>query len=350
VAIFSLGFTSVATAQPASIAPVSSACVARVTTETPSIVGTYDLSGALTGQLVVKRTGKRITFSGTGGVQGLTLATTAAKVNATNEWTFDLHPETSGIANGVVGLAATGAPAERQLVVRRAGSGLDGMLVVNGLAQGEVAFTSHKYALVVYGTYENGMKVFAMQARAYYKEKGYTVRLMPGDWQAVTKELEAAEANGRLYARVVMVSHGGWDGPMFDTPGDEMFQISSQQNPECFRDLVRAVRRGTTADAKLIFSACHSGGSDRFERWSFEHSGDSSCKYSYTDDVARKTGRTAAGPMGPTSTEYTLRLCKAVEGEGPTVQETRISTPSTVKTVPPSCTAASIADRPLRHP
>ena len=52
--------------------------------------------------------------------------------------------------------------------------------------------------------------------------------------------------------------------------------------------------------------------------------------------------------MGTTSTEYTKRLVEAVEGQGPTVQETRISTPTTVKTVQPRHTAAAAKWLPLR--
>ena len=300
------------------IAPVATQSV-----ETP-FVGTFTLAGGARGTLSVSRQEDTLGFSATlsGGDARL-----AAKVSEPGPWRLPLAGPTRGLIRRLDGQAAQTADEKSDagvLVLTHDGKGGLTAVVEKDGRKTAVTVTRKKEALVVYGTYETGMRVYAQQCSAYYRAKGYQVTEQPGDWPGVVGALFSAEQDGHTFGRVVIVSHGGWDGPMF---GPRMSQLSATSDPESFGHLVRAFRRGTTLDAKLIFSACHSGGSNRFEK---DHS-----DYRYTDDLAARTGRFAYGVNGSTSTEWSRELCQLAEGEGPARQESRISSPGGGKTVMP---------------
>lgn len=303
--------------------------VATQSIETP-FTGTYTVTGPLKGTLVVKRTGDELTFMGQLGEQ--TFTHTALVSAKTHEWTIDLGTTvTVGMVGRLSHEHATDAP-HRKLVIKITGRDvLAGSLVLGDTPAGAASLVRKKEALIVYGTHQGGMHVFANEVAAYYRTKGYAITEIKGEWNAVRDALSSAQENGHAYERFVDVSHGGYDGPILD-PWTQ-WSSRADESPDDFDDLVRAFRRGTTPDAKLIFSACHSGGSDRFEVKNA--TSEPYYNYRYTDELAKRTGRLAAGPMGPTSTEYSRQLVKAIEGEGPTKQETRISTPSGATVVQP---------------
>src|SRR5205807_585911 len=108
------------------------------------------------------------------------------------------------------------ATATKTFVLRDAGKGhLTGTVELRG-QKTAVTLTRVKEVLVLYGTYQGGMKVFAQQCSAYYRAKGYVVHELPGDWIAAVSAVAGAEETGHTFTRVVVVSHGGWDGPMFE--------------------------------------------------------------------------------------------------------------------------------------
>jgi hypothetical protein len=325
----------------AAVAPVASPVIAQVATqsvETP-YVGTYDMSGGLAGTLVVKRADDDVlAFEAHVGGKSSSLE---ASVSGSHDWRLDLGETVSVGLVGALGHShgSGSTSSSRTLVLRTSGPNLLAMVAVNGHPTQTVVLKRKLEALVVYGTYMKAMKVYAQQVEAYYKAKGYSVKLMPGSWQTVTAELVAAPTRGDAYERFVIVSHGGWDGPMLES-GD-YYQVSAGENGVQFGDFVRAVRRGTTPDAQLIFSCCHQGGSNKFENKYEYYASLGYPDYRYTDDLSTRTGRLVAGPMGETSTEYSLRLVKAIEGEGPAVQDTRVSTPSSVRQLAPGTELAS---------
>ncbi len=325
---------AVDTGTTADTAPVASPVIAQVTTqsvETP-IVGTYDVTGALAGTLVVKRPDDDVlVFEGQIGGKKFSLRSPVSV--RTREWRIDLDDTTSVGFIGALGNSPETTVPSRALVLRANGANLLGMTAIAGRPSQAVVLKRKLEALVAYGTYMGAMKVYANQVVGYYKAKGYAVKLMPGDWKAVTQELVQAQATGHAYERFVIVSHGGWDGPMFE--GNNCQQSAGENDVE-FGDFTRAVRRGTTPDAKLIFSCCHQGGSNKFEDPYKYYASLGYPDYRYTDDLSKRTGRLVAGPMGETSTEYSLRLVKAIEGEGPAVQDTRVSTPSGSRQIAPN--------------
>jgi hypothetical protein len=354
------GFASFAAAQPneaeihgtvvdsgSDAAPVTTAWIAFVSTESVETpwIGTYDMTGGAKGALTIGRKGDDLRLSGTADGNALSAVAKVGK----HEFHLPLGPVAVGIISHLGGgLGSTpAAPAQtaRMLVVTESGGKLKAVVHQDGKADVAVTLTRKKEALVAYGTYQGGMKVFAQQAADYYKSKGYTITMIPGDWEAVTLKLVAAEESGHTFSRFIISSHGGWDGPMFE---GKKCQLSAQECTDEFGDLIRAMRRGLTPDAKMIFSACHTGGSNRYE----DHTKQTYYDYSYiySDDVAAKTGRTVAGPMGETSTEYTRQLVMAVEGEGVTKQETRVSTPSGGKTIQPGHGVGAIGNQPLGAP
>lgn len=315
-------FASVAHAQPTDVAVVVTPTIASVATqavETP-FVGTFTLSGGLKGELTISRKGDQLTLRGEAG--GLHFMQTA-DANGPQLWQVELGSTSGGIATNVGGSTNNTANSSKVFVIQHSTKGgLKGTYTFKN-KKTEVKFARKKEVLVLYGTYENGMKVFAVQCQAYYKAKGYNVTLLPGDWGGAVNTLVGAQELGRPFARVIIVSHGGWDGPMFQNSLHT--QLSTQNYPDDYWNLARAVKYGTTLDAKLVFSSCHSGGANRYETWRKE--------YRYTDEIARDTGRTAYGLNGSTSTEWSLNLCKFAEGEGPARQETRVSTATGGKNV-----------------
>ncbi len=324
---FVLSIASFAHAQPApvesgTVAVVITPCVALVHTqsiETP-FVGTWEISGGLTGTLTVSRKVEgELTLAGKAGDF---VFSHTAPVDGPRTWRIPLDSTNTGIANNLDGSNHTPV-ATRFLIVNDAGKGdLKAISELKG-KKTKCRLIRKKEALIVYGTHENGMKVFAQQCEKYYRAKGYTVTIMGGQWQAFADALLGGETSGHTFQRVVVVGHGGWDGPMFQN--SRFSQISSTYNGEDYWNWVRAMKRGTTLDAKYIVSACHSGGANRYETWRVD--------YRYTDEVAKHSGRTAYGVNGSTSTEWSKQLCMFAEGEGGARQESRVSGPGGGKTV-----------------
>ncbi|MCA8920639.1 MAG: SH3 domain-containing protein [Planctomycetes bacterium] len=152
--------------------------------------------------------------------------------------------------------------------------------------------------------------------RTYYKDLGYRVNfVVEGDHAGVAKLLEAA-ADATPYSRVVISTHSGWDGPLWDDG-----QIAP--HGDAFKAFAAALAKGTTPDAKVYVSGCHAGGSNRYEQPDTRI---------WVRDLARLSGRVVGGPTGSTSAaEHTGRQTLAVlEGVGSVVQETVLATPTTV--------------------
>lgn len=223
----------------------------------------------------------------------------------------------------------------------------------------------------------------AKELQALYRGKGYRVRdedLVQGSsWEVVIEKLNAAAQAGSPYERLVTIGHGGWDGPIMDG-GQSSQWIGGMQ----YQRLVEAVQRGLSPTGKIFTSNCHTGGSDRFERkedWSWAdaqpardrfHAAQDEVEQAranlaaasdeaersvaedvlaaaeseleearyqlgwqinahakrWTEELARTTKRFAAGPMGYTSTTYTMQAVQAIlEGEGVAKQETWAADP-----------------------
>ena len=213
--LFVAAFASFASAQPHDVAAVVTPCVANVDTqsiETP-FTGTWTIQGGAKGVLNVARKGDELLF--TGKVGEVPTFRLSANVEEPRTWRIPLDSTSTGIANNLNGGHGT-TNATRFLVVNDAGKGdLKAFLELKG-KKTNVTLVRKKEALILYGTYENGMKVFAQQCQAYYKAKGYEVTFLPGAWQGAATALLTAQETGHSFQRVVVVSHGGWDGPMFN--------------------------------------------------------------------------------------------------------------------------------------
>jgi hypothetical protein len=322
--------------------------VATQSIETP-FVGTYRMSGVLEGRLSVSRTGDTLSVSGT--ADGQTFSGSLDVGELGRALSFPLSDASLGIVSRLQGHDGQ-AQASRSLVVAVAADMMK-VAVQQGGQSLAVTLTRDEEALIAYGSYMPCMKLYASQVADFYRSRGYSIHFMTGSWDTVRDTLVAAEESGQPFSRFVIVSHGGWDGPMFVCP-HTTDQESRYERADDFGDLVRAMRRGLTPDAIMIFSSCHSGGSDRFEDDTPQVDDDThevyDFGYRYSDDLAKRTGRVVVGPMGETSTGYSLRLVEAVEGEGVTKQETRVSTPSGTRTVHAGHTVGQILGlRPRRH-
>lgn len=187
-----------------------------------------------------------------------------------------------------------------------------------------------KAALLVHAnaydkSHANAFKSYATELAAYYRLHGYKrADLLLGDGQeSLIAALRRADHEQRPYARVVIIGHGGWDGPMLSQGGTS--QVSWTDSQPLYLEWLAALQAGTTPDARIFSSSCHAGGNNRYE---------TGRAYRWTDDVARRAGRIVAGPMGKTSTEYTRQHVLAVlEGIGSTRQEVRWGSPQGWRTI-----------------
>ncbi|MEZ6186891.1 MAG: SH3 domain-containing protein [Planctomycetota bacterium] len=151
----------------------------------------------------------------------------------------------------------------------------------------------------------------------YYEARGYRVRRLVEPTHAGLVRLLREASTAIPYSRVVISTHSGWDGPLWDDG-----QVSL---PEAeFTALAHAFEQGTTSDAKIYISGCHAGGSNRYESYRSD--------VIWVRDLARLSHRVVAGPTGSTSaSQHTYRQTLAtLEGEGSVVQETILATPTTV--------------------
>lgn len=305
------------------------------------LVGKYRLGGregarALTGTIVVRRDGAGLTFSGPLGSRGdVTFAGTA------EGGTYRFEPTTDGSGSGGVGLVGALTPGDAPapetgpaqgctLTLRpgaTAGKFTGQLAAADGRRLMTVELTRKRQALIAYATgyqqdHDDVFRVYGKKIATYYKALGLEVNLLPvASWDEVLEALRAAGQSGAVYSRLVTIGHGGWDGPMMHG------QLSPWLNATRWTELVEAVRVGTTPDAKYLVSACHAGGSDRFEK----ARGDARDDRSWVDQVARATGRTVTGPAGTTSTTFAFRQAQAAEGAGAFAQETRVASAAGVK-------------------
>lgn len=241
---------------------------------------------------------------------------------------------------------------------------------------------------------------YAKQLRQRYATQGYVeTKILPAaSWDVVVEDLEQAAKDGAPYTRVVTIGHGGWDGPIL-----EGGQWSTFYNEDLLDRLCDALELATTPFAQMYVSNCHGGGSNKFEapEWerrkrehapvmakvtaeleaakqaladatteaerqkrqaalddaqtrydqeAYEDRSIDNMLYRWSDDVARRTGRFIAGPMGITSNGYTVEHAKAVfEGEGKTRQEVWITDPleGVVRMIPAGGTLATAKVTPL---
>jgi hypothetical protein len=195
-------------------------------------------------------------------------------------------------------------------------------------------------------THVNAFKAYATRlARRYKETMGYTTAesILGTSIDMVAARLVRAAEEAAPFDRLVFIGHGGWDGPVLGKYDEEgTHQASSHYNPEVFARLIDAIRRGTTHNAQIFSSSCHGGGNNVHERAKKMNG------YIWSDDVAHQTGRTAAGPAGYTSTDYTEQHVFAVlEGQGTTKQEVRWASPKGVRSIPPGGTLAGTALRPV---
>lgn len=256
---------------------------------------------------------------------------------------FEALIEAEGIAGRITGEGAT----TRRRTVELAPDGQGGLRATTrdeGGATTQERLARFRAALLVHAetydrTHVNAFKAYAVDLKNLYSQRGYQrCDLVSGsDFQVVNDALLAAERERRPYERLIIIGHGGWDGPVLGAYREGAIrQVSSHENPAGFATFVDAVRRGTTAGAKLFASACHAGGNNVYER------ADGRNPYVWVDDLAEKTGRTVAGPAGYTSTDYTRRhVLATLEGEGTTVQEVRWASPAGVRSIKPRGTLAS---------
>ncbi|MCO5169188.1 MAG: hypothetical protein M9894_22825 [Planctomycetes bacterium] len=298
-------------------------------------VGTYRLSGregvrALQGTVVIRATGSGLALSGSLGSRGQVELTGAC---AGDEASF--APEasaapTAGLVGALAGGDAPASDAAATISVRLRANG-PGKLrgeVVDGAGRRlmTLELTRRRRALIVHATghgpsHDNTFKSYGGMIRTYYAALGMQVVMLPAaSWATVLAELVRAGDDGEPYVRVVTLGHGGWDGPIFGG------QLSPWMSASRWSELVDAVRRGTAPEAKLLVSACHAAGSNRWESWRPHDR--------WVERLARAAGRTVAGPAGITSTTFALRHARALEGAGTFAQETRLAAGDGVRAIP----------------
>lgn len=261
---------------------------------------------------------------------------------------YDSVPPTNGLSNHITGNLNVGAAGQVWTVELTPQNGaLRAVLKQDGAVKAEEKLTKvtpPKAALLVYcnawdQTHVNAFQAYAAAVARRYRAAGFTrTDSIKGEsWDVVITALQAAAKESRPYERLIIIGHGGWDGPIMSG------QVSAHSDPEKFALFVDAVRRGTTPTSKILSSSCHAGGSNKYEA-AREYDN----KYRWVDDVARRTGRTVAGPNGYTSTEYTEQHVFALlEGQGTTRQECRWASPQGVRTVPGGGTLAGTAIKPM---
>lgn len=159
---------------------------------------------------------------------------------------------------------------------------------------------------------------------------GLQAEVLPARRQAdLLRRLEQA-APGEL-ARLVWIGPGGRDGPLLGgTP--------IPAGGEDWERLTGAIQRATSPDARLFAATDHAAGSGLREprdprRWVVA--------------LAKATGRTVAGPAGPTAPEHALAHVRAaLEGRGAVFQEVYLAGPEGVRWLPPNETLAGAREPP----
>jgi hypothetical protein len=289
-------------------------------------VGTYRLGGregtrALQGTLVIRPQGEGYVLSGPLGSRGQ-VELEGAIIDDT--LTFAPPEPTVGIAGALGGETAAAASSYTVRLTSTGAGKLRGEVKDDtGRARMRLELTRKKRTLIAHATgyeasHDATFLTYGRLVKSYYSALGHQVVMLPApSWDTLLAELVRAGDAGEPYARVVTIGHGGWDGPMLGG------QISPWSDDERWASLVDALRRGTVPEAKMYASACHAGGSNRWE--------DHRPADRWVERLARETRRTVAGPAGVTSTTLVLRQVRALEGVGTTAQETRIASATGVR-------------------
>ena len=320
-------------------------------TEDDAPIGTFQLSGkegarSLSGRVTIRPAGASaeggLTLEGPLGSRGA-VALQGARDGA--GWTFTppVAAETGGIAGALLLGAEAAAPAAPAYTLRlapgKAAGRFTGEVVdADGRPRMKLDLVRRKRALIAhavgYGaSHDNTFLVYGRQIRTYYRALGHEVDMVPAErWDAVLDPLRAAREVGAPYTRVALIGHGGWDGPIFGG------QISPWWGQARWGELIAALRAGTAPEARVLVSACHAAGSDRYER----ARGDVRGFRSWVDEVGRAAGRVVAGPAGITSTTLALRQARALEGAGTVAQETRVASGEGVRVTRGSVAAAKL--------
>lgn len=296
------------------------------------LVGTFRLSGrqgarSLSGPVVIREREGQLVLSGTLGTLG------AVELPGSREgssWRFATPVATGGMTGVLVpGQPEATAPAltltftqTRVGAFSGTGAGPDGRKTMT------LELTRKRRALITYatgyGVEDNTFAAYGRQVRTYWRALGLEVDFVPAaSWDAVISALQAAGDAGTPYVRVLSVGHGGWDGPIYRG------QLSPWYGGAGWTGLVAAYRHGTAPESKMYVSACHGGGSDKWEITR----GVGRTHDKWVDELARATGRQVAGPAGITSTTSALRQVRALEGAGTVVQETRFASADGVRVV-----------------
>ncbi|MEZ6187449.1 MAG: hypothetical protein R3F62_20880 [Planctomycetota bacterium] len=260
--------------------------------------------------------------------------------------------------------ALVGAPKgpSASLTLRRAGEEFLGAYEATQGPPATLRLTRERRALIVYAQDPENpgdTRVFAEAARsvaAAYQRRGYAaaeVQPCGSVCDVVTLLQNAADLP---LSRVVFVGHGGWDGPFFGPESPS--QVSNR--PVCdsnqpvaehvrWGEFTQALRRGTTADAQVYASACHTGGSNRYEAQGFLDTDDPvNAHYAWSRELARATGRIVAGPAGTTNSAWGARQVEAVlEGRGTVIQQTHWCDGHSERTLPPGKRLADVAPHPI---
>ena len=239
----------------------------------------------------------------------------------------------------------TSIEGKRAIYLQRRGPGWEGQVKGGAAWVGDIvlrddthAAPSAKRVLVIADRRNSSdggaFNAYANQIKATYGEQGYQTVIADVDsWEDVVDELEAAAS--APFARLILISHGGWDGPIYRGHVGTR-QASGKYHTELFERFAAAVRVGTTPEAKIYNSSCHAAGTARDEDVSY------GSPYRWVHDLAARTGRQVAGPAGKTSTEWTLRQSlAALEGQGQVVQEVHVARRGQLRILYPGMSLAS---------
>jgi SH3 domain-containing protein len=217
----------------------------------------------------------------------------------------------------------------RSIFLSKRGPGWQGQVKEGASWQGDIVLRNNTHAapttkrvLVIADRRHSGdggaFNVYAKRIRKTYGEQGYQTVIADVDsFEDVIDELKAATS--APYSRMMIIGHGGWDGPVLHSHVGTR-QVSGKYNEELYAEFVEAVKAGMTRDGKILNSSCHAAGTARDEKVSY------GSPYNWVHDLAHRTGLQVAGPAGKTSTEWTLQhALAALEGRGVTTQEVHVA-------------------------
>jgi len=239
----------------------------------------------------------------------------------------------------------------RSIFLSKRGPGWQGQVKEGASWQGDIVLRDNTHApptakrvLVLADRRHNGdggaFNVYAKRIRDTYGEQGYQTVIADIDsFEDAIDELNAARS--APYARMMLIGHGGWDGPVFHSHVGTR-QVSGKYNVELYDKFVEAVKVGMTRDGKILNSSCHAAGTARDEKVTY------GSPYNWVHDLSHRTGRQVAGPAGKTSTEWTLQhALAALEGRGVTTQEVHVARGDRLKILFPGMSLNSARSIPL---